>query len=156
MRSLDFIDQPNARKDLPPFRVGDTVRVHVKVKEGEKERIQIFEGVVIRRRGAGASETFMVRKVSYGVGVERTFPVQSPSVAEIEIKRRGYVRRARLYYLRDLKGKKARLTSKVRDVSHLQAPVVPKESSEASAAMPGDQVAGSAEAPADGSKDAKG
>jgi large subunit ribosomal protein L19 len=126
MRSLDFVDTPLARADLPPFRVGDTVRVHVKVREGEKERIQIFEGVVIRRRGAGASETFTVRKISYGVGVERILPVQSPSVAKIEITRRGFVRRSRLYYLRDLRGKKARLTSKVRDLTPLQAPVVPE------------------------------
>jgi large subunit ribosomal protein L19 len=127
MRSLDFVDTPHARADLPPFRVGDTVRVHVKVREGDKERIQIFEGVVIRRRGAGASETFTVRKISYGVGVERILPVQSPSVAKIEITRRGFVRRSRLYYLRDLRGKKARLTSKVRDLTHLQAPAVPEE-----------------------------
>ena len=122
MRSLDFVDNLSKRGDLPPFRVGDTVRVHVKVREGEKERIQVFEGVVIRRRGAGASETFTVRKISYGVGVERTLPVQSPSVAKIEIKSRGYVRRSRLYYLRDLRGKKARLRSKVRDMSALVAP----------------------------------
>ena len=93
MRSLDFVDSPQLRSDLPPFRVGDTVRVHVKVREGEKERIQVFEGVVIRRRGAGMSETFTVRKISYGVGVERTLPVQSPAVTRVEIKRRGFVRR---------------------------------------------------------------
>ncbi|MCA9512349.1 MAG: 50S ribosomal protein L19 [Myxococcales bacterium] len=122
MRSLDFVDQPQLRADLPPFRVGDTVRVHVKVREGDKERVQVFEGVVIRRRGAGMSETFTVRKVSYGVGVERTLPVQSPAVTKLEIKRRGYVRRSRLYYLRDLRGKKARLRSKVRDLSALVAP----------------------------------
>ena len=127
MRSLDFVDTPNSRADLPPFRVGDTVRVHVKVREGDKERIQVFEGVVIRRRGAGASETFTVRKISYGVGVERILPVQSPAVTKIEITRRGFVRRSRLYYLRDLRGKKARLTSKVRDMTHLQAPGVPEE-----------------------------
>ena len=122
MRSLDFVDSPELRSDLPPFRVGDTVRVHVKVREGEKERIQVFEGVVIRRRGAGMSETFTVRKISYGVGVERTLPVQSPAVTKIEIKSRGFVRRSRLYYLRDLRGKKARLRSKVRDLSALVAP----------------------------------
>jgi len=122
MRSLDFVDSPQLRSDLPPFRVGDTVRVHVKVREGEKERIQVFEGVVIRRRGAGMSETFTVRKISYGVGVERTLPVQSPAVTRVEIKRRGFVRRSRLYYLRDLRGKKARLRSKVRDLSSLIAP----------------------------------
>ena len=122
MRSLDFIEQDLQRSDLPPFRVGDAVRVHVKVKEGEKERIQIFEGLVIRRRGAGAGETFTVRKIASGVGVERIFPVQSPLVTKVDIKSRGFVRRSRLYYLRDLTGKKARLHSKVRDVSHLISP----------------------------------
>ena len=119
MRRLDFVEKTTLRRDLPPFRVGDTVRVHVKVREGEKERIQVFEGVVIRRRGGSVAETFTVRKMSSGVGVERIFPVQSPSVAKVEIKSRGYVRRARLYYLRDLRGKKARLHSKVRDLSDL-------------------------------------
>ena len=119
MNRLDFIEKSALRRDLPPFRVGDRVRVHVKVKEGEKERIQVFEGVVIRRRGGGAAETFTVRKISNGVGVERVFPVQSPLVAKIEIKSRGFVRQARLYYLRDLTGKKARLHSKVRDLSGL-------------------------------------
>ena len=119
MRRLDFVEKTTLRRDLPPFRVGDTVRVHVKVREGEKERIQVFEGVVIRRRGGSVAETFTVRKMSSGVGVERIFPVQSPSVAKVEIKSRGFVRRARLYYLRDLRGKKARLHSKVRDLSNL-------------------------------------
>jgi len=119
MNRLDFVEKSALRRDLPPFRVGDRVRVHVKVKEGEKERIQVFEGVVIRRRGGGAAETFTVRKISNGVGVERVFPVQSPLVAKIDIKSRGFVRQARLYYLRDLTGKKARLHSKVRDLSGL-------------------------------------
>jgi len=119
---LDFVEKATLRRDLAPFRVGDTVRVHVNVREGEKERIQVFEGVVIRRRGRGASATFTVRKVSYGVGVERIFPVESPSVTKLEIKSRGHVRRARLYYLRELRGKKARLRSKVRDLSALVAP----------------------------------
>lgn len=122
MRSLDFVDRVDQRRDLPPFRVGDTVRVHQRIKEGDKERIQVFEGVVIRRRGAGTSETFTVRKVSYGVGVERVLPVQSPVVTKLEIKSRGHVRRSRLYYLRELRGKKARLRSKVRDLSDLLAP----------------------------------
>jgi len=135
MRSLDFVDRPQLRSDLPPFRVGDTVRVHVKVREGEKERIQVFEGVVIRRRGAAMSETFTVRKVSYGVGVERILPVQSPAVAKIEIKQRGFVRRARLYYLRDLRGKKARLRSKVRDLSALVAPASEEIEAEVAAAV---------------------
>jgi large subunit ribosomal protein L19 len=95
------------------------VRVHAKIKEGEKERIQVFEGVVIRRRGGARAETFTVRKVSNGVGVERIFPVQSPLVTKVDIKSRGFVRRSRLYYLRDLSGKKARLHSKVRDLSGL-------------------------------------
>ena len=122
MRSLDFVEKSMTRRDLPPFRVGDAVRVHVRVKEGDKERIQIFEGLVIRRRGAGAGETFTVRKVTSGVGVERIFPIQSPLVTKVEIKSRGYVRRSRLYYLRDLSGKKARLQSKVRDLSELLSP----------------------------------
>ena len=119
---MDFVEQDTLRRDLPPFRVGDTVRVHVKVKEGDKERIQVFEGVCIRRRGGSVGETFTVRKISNGVGVERVFPVQSPLVTRVEIKSRGFVRRSRLYYLRDLTGKKARLHSKVRDVSHLVSP----------------------------------
>lgn len=119
MRTLDFIEKENLRRDLPPFKVGDTVVVHVKVREGDKERIQVFQGLVTRRRGNGAGETFTVRKVSSGVGVERIFPVQSPLVTKLEIKARGFVRRSRLYYLRDLSGKKARLHSKVRDLSGL-------------------------------------
>jgi len=122
MRSLDFVEKETQRRDLPPFRVGDAVRVHVRVKEGDKERIQVFEGLVIRRRGAGNGETFTVRKVASGVGVERIFPIQSPLVTKVEIKSRGYVRRSRLYYLRDLTGKKARLQSKVRDLSELLSP----------------------------------
>lgn len=101
--------QEQLKQDLPAFRPGDTVRVHVKVIEGQRERIQIFEGVVIRRRGTGISETFTVRKVSYGVGVERTFPVHSPKIDKIEIVRHGKVRRAKLYYLRDRVGKAARI-----------------------------------------------
>ena len=122
MRSLDFIENDSQRSDLPPFRVGDAVRVHVRVKEGDKERIQVFEGLVIRRRGGGPGETFTVRKVASGVGVERIFPIQSPLVTKVEIKSRGYVRKSRLYYLRDLSGKKARLQSKVRDLSELLSP----------------------------------
>lgn len=97
------------RSDLPKFRPGDTLRVHVKVKEGSRERIQVFEGVVIKRRGGGISETYTVRKISYGVGVERTFPLHSPRVDKIEVMRRGKVRRAKLYYLRNLRGKAARI-----------------------------------------------
>ena len=119
MHPLDMVERETRRRDLPPFRSGDTVRVHVKVSEGDKERTQIFEGVVIRRRRGGASATFTVRKVSYGIGVERIFPIESPVVQKVEIKSRGHVRRSRLYYLRDLRGKKARLRSKLRDLSGL-------------------------------------
>jgi large subunit ribosomal protein L19 len=119
MHPVDIVERETRRRDLPPFRPGDTVRVHVKVREGEKERIQVFEGVVIRRRRGGASATFTVRKVSYGIGVERIFPVESPAVEKVEIKSRGHVRRSRLYYLRGLRGKRARLRSKLRDLSGL-------------------------------------
>jgi large subunit ribosomal protein L19 len=105
-----FIEtQKEWMKEVPPFRAGDTVRVNVRVKEGEKERIQAFEGICIARRGAGVSETFTVRKVSNGVGVERIFPVHSPMLAEIVVVRRGVVRRAKLYYLRNVTGKAARI-----------------------------------------------
>ncbi|PTX61268.1 LSU ribosomal protein L19P [Melghirimyces profundicolus] len=103
------IGEEQLRKDIPQFRAGDTVRVHVKVVEGQRERIQVFEGVVIQRRGGGISETFTVRKVSYGVGVERTFPLHSPRIDKIEVIRRGKVRRAKLFYLRKLRGKAARI-----------------------------------------------
>ncbi len=103
------ITKEQLRTDLPDFRPGDTVRVHVKVIEGTRERIQLFEGVVIKRRGGGISETFTVRKVSYGVGVERTFPLHTPKIANLEVVRRGKVRRAKLYYLRSLRGKAARI-----------------------------------------------
>jgi len=99
-------------RDVPPFRPGDTVRVNVRVKEGEKERIQAFEGICIARRGSGVSETFTVRKISAGVGVERLFPVHSPTIASVELVRRGRVRRAKLYYLRALSGKAARIREK--------------------------------------------
>ncbi|MBW2291543.1 MAG: 50S ribosomal protein L19 [Deltaproteobacteria bacterium] len=122
MNRLDFIEKDSLRRDLPPFRVGDQVRVHVQVREGDKTRVQVFEGLCLRRRGGSAGETFTVRKISNGVGVERIFPVQSPLVTKLEILSRGFVRRARLYYLRELTGKKARLHSKVRDVSHLLSP----------------------------------
>ncbi len=119
MRSTDIAHTSPLRRDLPPFRTGDTVRVHVKIREGEKERIQVFEGVVLRRKKGGPSATFTVRKLSYGVGVERIFATESPTIAKLEIKQRGHVRRSRLYYLRQLRGKKARLRSKVRDLSGL-------------------------------------
>lgn len=103
------IGQQQMKKDIPAFRAGDTVRVHVKVVEGQRERIQVFEGVVIQRRGGGISEMFTVRKISYGVGIERTFPLHSPRIDKIEVARRGKVRRAKLYYLRSRRGKAARI-----------------------------------------------
>lgn len=101
------ITEEQLRKDIPQFRAGDTLRVHVRVKEGQRERIQVFEGVVIQRRGGGISETFTVRKISYGIGVERTFPLHSPRIEKIEVVRRGKVRRAKLFYLRERRGKAA-------------------------------------------------
>jgi large subunit ribosomal protein L19 len=136
MTTLLEVERQNLRGDLPPFRTGDTVRVHVKVREGDKDRTQVFEGVVIRRRRGGASASFTVRKVSYGVGVERVFPVESPAVQKIEIKSRGHVRRSRLYYLRDLSGKKARLRSKLRDLASLVAPESIAEVRDAEPALP--------------------
>ena len=109
MNIVQAITQEQLRKDIPSFRPGDTLKVHVKVIEGTRERIQLFEGVVIKRRGGGISETFTVRKISYGVGVERTFPVNSPKIDKIDVARRGKVRRAKLYYLRELRGKAARI-----------------------------------------------
>jgi large subunit ribosomal protein L19 len=112
MQTLDSIDAASLRTDVPEFRPGDTVKVHVRVREGNRERIQVFQGVVIRRQGGGVRETFTVRKVSFGVGVERTFPVHSPIVDHIELVTRGDVRRAKLYYLRELRGKKAKIKEK--------------------------------------------
>ena len=111
---IEELTQEQLRSDIPSFRPGDTVRVHAKVVEGTRERIQIFEGVVIKRRGAGISETYTVRKVSNGVGVERTFPLHTPRVAQIEVVRYGKVRRAKLYYLRNLRGKAARIQERRR------------------------------------------
>lgn len=109
MSLIQAVEEQHLRKDLPPFRPGDTVKVQVKVVEGDKERLQAFEGICIRRRGGGLSATFTVRKVTYGVGVERTFPLHSPSIDRIDVLRQGQVRRAKLYYLRKLKGKAARI-----------------------------------------------
>jgi large subunit ribosomal protein L19 len=103
------LEQAQIRSDIPEFRPGDTLRVHVKVTEGNRSRIQVFQGVAIRRQGGGARETFTVRKISYGVGVERTFPVHTPAIDKIEVVSRGRVRRAKLYYLRSLRGKAARI-----------------------------------------------
>lgn len=109
MHKLDELDAASLRTDIPEFRAGDTVDVHVKVIEGTRSRVQIFRGVVIRRHGGGIGETYTVRKVSFGVGVERTFPLHSPNVEKIEVASRGDVRRAKLYYLRDLRGKAAKI-----------------------------------------------
>jgi len=109
MHTLDPVDAASLRSDIPDFRAGDTLKVHVRVVEGNKSRVQIFQGVVIRRSGGGVRETFTVRKVSYGVGVERTFPVHSPVLEQIEVVTRGAVRRAKLYYLRDRRGKAAKI-----------------------------------------------
>ncbi len=112
MHTLDNLDAASLRDDIPAFRAGDTVKVHVKVIEGTRSRIQVFQGVVIRRSGGGIRETFTVRKVSFGVGVERTFPVHTPIVDRIELVTRGDVRRAKLYYLRALRGKAAKIKEK--------------------------------------------
>ncbi len=109
MNIIQAITQDQLRTDIPNFRAGDTLKVHVKVIEGTRERVQLFEGVVIKRQGGGIGETFTVRKISYGVGVERTFPVHSPKIDKLEVARRGKVRRAKLYYLRELRGKAARI-----------------------------------------------
>ena len=115
MNTLDALDAQSQRTDIPNFRAGDTVKVHARVVEGNRSRVQVFQGVVIRRQGAGLRETFTVRKVSFGVGVERTYPVNSPVVDRIEILTRGDVRRAKLYYLRDLRGKAAKIKEKRED-----------------------------------------
>ena len=112
MNTLDFVDKTSLRDGLPAFNPGDTINVHVKVIEGAKERVQVFKGVVLRRQGGGVRETFTVRKESYGVGVERTFPVHSPNIDHIDVVTRGDVRRAKLYYLRELRGKKAKIKEK--------------------------------------------
>src|SRR3954452_5154076 len=109
MHTLDDLDALSKRSDVPDFRAGDTLKVHVQVVEGNRRRVQIFQGVVIRRQGGGVRETFTVRKISFGVGVERTFPVHTPVISKIEVVTRGKVRRAKLYYLRELRGKKARI-----------------------------------------------
>jgi large subunit ribosomal protein L19 len=112
MNTLDALDAESLRTDVPDFRPGDTLKVPVRVVEGSRERVQLFQGVVIRRQGSGVRETFTVRKVSFGVGVERTFPVHTPIIQKIEVATRGDVRRAKLYYLRDLRGKAAKIKEK--------------------------------------------
>src|ERR1700716_218177 len=115
MNTLQTLDAESLRSDVPEFRAGDTLKVHVRVVEGSRSRVQVFQGIVIRRQGGGLHETFTVRKVSFGVGVERTFPVHTPVIDRIEVVTRGDVRRAKLYYLRDLRGKAAKIKEK-RDI----------------------------------------
>jgi len=119
---LNAIEKPQMKQGIPAFRVGDTIKVHAKVVEGDKERIQIFEGVVIGRQGAGSREVVRVRKLSYGVGVERLFPVHSPMIDKIEIAKEGKIRRAKLYYLRELRGKAARIKEKERALAAVAGP----------------------------------
>ena len=114
MDALKLIAQDSLKAEAPQFAIGDTIRVHVKIREGERERIQMFEGTVIAKKGSGVSETFTVRRVSYGVGVERVFPIHSPNVKDVKVIRRGRVRRAKLYYLRDRVGKAAKVKEQIR------------------------------------------
>ncbi|HMM96655.1 MAG: 50S ribosomal protein L19 [Micrococcales bacterium] len=118
MQRFDELDRASMKSDIPDFRAGDTVKVHVKVVEGTRSRIQVFQGVVIRRHGGGVGETFTVRKVSFGVGVERTFPLHTPIVDRVEVVTRGDVRRAKLYYLRELRGKAAKIREKRETPAH--------------------------------------
>ena len=127
MNKLDPIEKPRLRDDLPDFRAGDTVRVHVRVVEAGRERIQVFQGAVIRRRGGGIRESFTARKISFGVGVERTFPLHSPSISTIEVVTRGDVRRAKLYYLRERRGKRARIRELRTPIPTTSSPTVTEE-----------------------------
>jgi large subunit ribosomal protein L19 len=124
MNVLDAVDAVSLRKDLPNFRPGDELKVHVRVIEGNKSRIQVFQGLVIARQGSGVRETFTIRKISYGVGVERIFPVHAPVIEKIELVRRGEVRRAKLYYLRDLRGKAAKIRERRSAAPVVETPVV--------------------------------
>jgi large subunit ribosomal protein L19 len=148
MNKVDLIERTRLRRDIPPFRPGDQVKVHVKVREGGRERLQVFEGVVIARRGGGLRESFTVRKVSFGVGVERTFPIHAPAVAKLEIVRHGKVRRAKLYYLRELSGRRAKIEERrsriqewqpeadVPEEPEAEAPVAAEAAAEAPVAEP--------------------
>jgi large subunit ribosomal protein L19 len=149
MNKTDLIEQAYLRSDIPDFRPGDTVKVHARVVEGTRERVQVFQGVVIRRQNGGLRETFTVRKISFGVGVERTFPVHSPSIARLEIVSRGRVRRAKLYYLRDLRGKKARIKERRIDDEKLAAMEA------AALALQESEADGSEEEPSDPAPDAE-
>jgi large subunit ribosomal protein L19 len=140
MHKLDDIDQVSLRDDIPDFRAGDTVKVHVKVIEGSRSRVQVFQGVVIRRHGGGIGETYTVRKVSFGVGVERTFPLHTPVVEKVELVTRGDVRRAKLYYLRDLRGKAAKIKEK-RDAVPAKGPKHSRPATTAPKTTPQDSAA---------------
>src|SRR5262245_49213113 len=157
MNKTDLVDAQYLRADLPEFRPGDTVKVHVRVVEAGRERIQVFQGVVIRRQGGGLQETFTVRKISFGVGVERTFPLHSPSIGKLEVVSRGHVRRAKLYYLRELRGKKARIRERRLGDEELAA-IAAAEADRTAAAQAGRDAEGSegAEASEDGAADAVG
>jgi large subunit ribosomal protein L19 len=130
MNKTDLVEKTRLRDDIPEFRPGDSVRVHVRVAEAGRERIQVFQGVVIRRQGGGLRETFTVRKISFGVGVERTFPLHSPTIAKIEVVTKGKVRRAKLYYLRERRGKKARIRERREPVASPAGTVEPGEEAE--------------------------
>jgi len=161
---VDPIEKPRLRDDLPDFRAGDTVRVHVRVVEGGRERVQVFQGVVIRRRGGGIRESFTARKISFGVGVERTFPLHSPSIAKIEVLTRGDVRRAKLYYLRERRGKRARIRelrtpigaaplrepAESSDAPEAAEPEAPEEPAASEQEAPQEPAASEAEAEAEG------
>ena len=146
MNKTDLVDAPYLRTDLPEFRPGDTVKVHVRVVEAGRERIQVFQGVVIRRQGGGLQETFTVRKISFGVGVERTFPLHSPSIGKLEVVSRGHVRRAKLYYLRERRGKKARIRERRLGDEELAA-IAAAEAERAAAGSAAAADAGSVEEP---------
>src|SRR6266516_623487 len=150
MQISDVVERAQLRDDLPDFRPGDTVKVHVRVVEGTRERIQVFQGFILRRQGAGLRETFTVRKVSFGVGVERTFPVHSPTVAKVEIVQHGKVRRAKLYYLRELSGRRAKIRERrvaVPEEGVAAAPVGAEDVEEAPVEEPEARVRSTVEAP---------
>jgi len=158
MNILDAVDAASLRKDIPQFRAGDELKIHVRVIEGNKSRLQVFQGIVIRRQGDGVRETFTIRKVSYGVGVERTFPVHTPVIEKIELVKKGEVRRAKLYYLRDLRGKAAKIREKRDGVegygdgilsTPVSAPIIEEAVAEVSAPVAAAEVVlEAAEAPA--------
>jgi large subunit ribosomal protein L19 len=141
MNKTDLVDKAYLRADRPEFRPGDTVKVHVRVVEAGRERIQVFQGVVIRRQGGGLQETFTVRKISFGVGVERTFPLHSPSIAKLEVVSRGHVRRAKLYYLRERRGKKARIRERRLGEEELAAIAAAEAERAAAAEAPAEEPA---------------